>query len=292
MRPPSISPHRHSDENQVTSDAPAKVKLTVESLRNRATRRKLILLECAIIRHAPFADCGRPLWELMAEQPWFETTLPPAEWIRLNRATREPPRLSASDQPWPFSRVNGHDAIERLEQHADGKMNEDQLLVDEEYFRHAEYAAEGDRFRTPADRRDELEIRYGAASWLLHLHGLGPELWNIVDYYLASFPGEYYCWGCCRPFHAGHRAVAVALIEDILGRPLQPPRFDQAWQTSDTVAIASLMYETRDFSTTPVLAGALEDAGCDNTDILNHCRDPNGTHVRGCWVVDLVLGKE
>jgi hypothetical protein len=41
----------------------------------------------------------------------------------------------------------------------------------------------------------------------------------------------------------------------------------------------------------PILADALEDAGCDNADILQHCRGA-GEHVRGCWVVDLVLGKE
>jgi hypothetical protein len=41
----------------------------------------------------------------------------------------------------------------------------------------------------------------------------------------------------------------------------------------------------------PILADALQDAGCDNEDILNHCRDPKQVHVRGCWVVDLVLGK-
>jgi hypothetical protein len=47
----------------------------------------------------------------------------------------------------------------------------------------------------------------------------------------------------------------------------------------------------RDFSPMPILADALQDAGCDNADILDHCRGP-GLHVRGCWVVDLVLGKE
>ena len=41
----------------------------------------------------------------------------------------------------------------------------------------------------------------------------------------------------------------------------------------------------------PILADALQDAGCDNDDILTHCRG-EGPHVRGCWVVDLVLGKE
>jgi hypothetical protein len=44
-------------------------------------------------------------------------------------------------------------------------------------------------------------------------------------------------------------------------------------------------------SSTPILTDALQDAGCDGADILDHCRGP-GAHVRGCWVVDLVLGKE
>ena len=51
------------------------------------------------------------------------------------------------------------------------------------------------------------------------------------------------------------------------------------------------MYESRDFGAMPILADALQDAGCDNDDMLNHCRDEQQAHVRGCWVVDLVLGK-
>ena len=50
------------------------------------------------------------------------------------------------------------------------------------------------------------------------------------------------------------------------------------------------MYDDRDFAAMPILADALEEAGCDNADILAHCRAP-GVHVRGCWVVDLVLSK-
>ena len=42
----------------------------------------------------------------------------------------------------------------------------------------------------------------------------------------------------------------------------------------------------------PVLADALQDAGCDGDELLSHLRDPNATHVRGCWALDLVLGKE
>jgi hypothetical protein len=52
------------------------------------------------------------------------------------------------------------------------------------------------------------------------------------------------------------------------------------------------MFESRDFSALPILADALQDAGCDNEYILDFCRAPNATHVRGCWVVDLVLGTE
>jgi hypothetical protein len=51
------------------------------------------------------------------------------------------------------------------------------------------------------------------------------------------------------------------------------------------------MYESRDFTSMPILADALQDAGCDNDELLSHCRDPKQVHVGGCWVVDLVLGK-
>jgi hypothetical protein len=76
------------------------------------------------------------------------------------------------------------------------------------------------------------------------------------------------------------------------GGPGGPPVvFDPRWRTDTAVALARLMDESRDFSAMPILADALQDAGCDNNDILEHCRGP-GPHVRGCWVVDLVLGKE
>jgi hypothetical protein len=51
------------------------------------------------------------------------------------------------------------------------------------------------------------------------------------------------------------------------------------------------MYESRDFSAMPILADALQDAGCENEDVLSHCRNTLLAHVRGCWVVDAVLGK-
>jgi hypothetical protein len=64
-----------------------------------------------------------------------------------------------------------------------------------------------------------------------------------------------------------------------------------SWLTSTVLALASQMDENRDFSPMPILADALQDAGCDNDDILNHCRQP-GEHVWGCWVVDLLTGRK
>jgi hypothetical protein len=82
----------------------------------------------------------------------------------------------------------------------------------------------------------------------------------------------------------------LELLRDIFGNPFRPVTFPPEWRTDAAVALARQMYEARDFSAMPILADALQDAGCDNDDILDHCRG-DGPHVRGCWVVDLVLGK-
>jgi hypothetical protein len=84
--------------------------------------------------------------------------------------------------------------------------------------------------------------------------------------------------------------MQVTLAHDIFGNPFRPVAFSPGWRTSAAVALADAMYQARAFDRMPVLADALEDAGCDHPDVLAHCRgdDP---HVRGCWVVDLVLGK-
>jgi hypothetical protein len=81
------------------------------------------------------------------------------------------------------------------------------------------------------------------------------------------------------------------LIRDIFGNPFRPIAIDPAWFTSTAVAIAQGIYDDRAFDRLPILGDALQDAGCENADILAHCRS-EGPHVRGCWVVDLVLGKE
>lgn len=80
-------------------------------------------------------------------------------------------------------------------------------------------------------------------------------------------------------------------FHDIFGNPFRPISLDPAWLTSDVLALARGIYDERAFDRMPILADALQDAGCDNEDVLLHCRDANQVHVRGCWVVDLVLGK-
>ncbi len=83
----------------------------------------------------------------------------------------------------------------------------------------------------------------------------------------------------------------VAILRDIFGNPFRPVAFSASWRTDTALSLARQMYESREFGAMPILADALQDAGCENEDILSHCRG-EGPHVRGCWVVDLVLGKE
>jgi hypothetical protein len=90
---------------------------------------------------------------------------------------------------------------------------------------------------------------------------------------------------------AAELVVQAALIRDIFGNPFRPVNVDGSWLTPPVVALAHDIYENRTFDRMPLLADALQESGCNNADILDHFRS-DGPHVRGCWVVDLVLGKE
>jgi hypothetical protein len=87
----------------------------------------------------------------------------------------------------------------------------------------------------------------------------------------------------------------VEFLHDIFGllsfRPVTIAPSSLVWNDGTVVTLAKAIYEDRAFDRLPILADALEDAGCTDADILAHCRQP-GPHVRGCWVVDLLLGKE
>jgi hypothetical protein len=81
------------------------------------------------------------------------------------------------------------------------------------------------------------------------------------------------------------------LLREVFGNPFRPIAFDPAWLTDAVKALAQMIYDERRFDELPILADALEEADCTSADILSHCR-ALGTHVRGCWVVDLLLGRE
>jgi hypothetical protein len=72
----------------------------------------------------------------------------------------------------------------------------------------------------------------------------------------------------------------------------RPVALEPSWLTSTVVALAAGIYEEKAFERMPILADALQDAGCDNDDILTHCRDQRQVHLRGCWVLDLLLQKQ
>jgi hypothetical protein len=84
------------------------------------------------------------------------------------------------------------------------------------------------------------------------------------------------------------------LLRELFGNPFRPVMTDPAWRSWNggaLVQLARTIYEEGRFADLPVLADALEDAGCANADVLDHCRR-GGEHVRGCWVLDLLLSNE
>ena len=87
------------------------------------------------------------------------------------------------------------------------------------------------------------------------------------------------------------------ILREVVGNPFRPVALNRVWRTPTVTALATAAYDDRilpaghlDPDQLAILADALEDAGCDNADMLDHCRSA-GPHVRGCWVVDLVLSK-
>ena len=172
-------------------------------------------------------------------------------------------------------------ALEAVESFADGHLGSDDLWTAINGFvdRHGEFFdAIGMGERRPSK---EIVIACLLSSACIH-PDQQTEPWDGA--FDASLAVRY----VAPPSRQGHFSV---LIRDIFGNPFCPVTFDPSWRTTTAVAVAQQMYASRDFSAMPILADALQDAGCVSSEILDHCRGP-GPHVRGCWVVDLVLGKE
>jgi hypothetical protein len=90
------------------------------------------------------------------------------------------------------------------------------------------------------------------------------------------------------------RRAQCDLLRDAFGNPFQPVALNPAWlcwHDGCVVSMARAIYEERRFEEMPILADALEEAGCDDEEILWHCRE-EPEHARGCWLLDAILGKK
>ncbi len=171
-------------------------------------------------------------------------------------------------------------AVEMAERFADGKANVKELLA----------------ARTPtinAERSGGAAARaaYWAANalpaetvWQVHTAAAVAETQARTQAATSNYDTA---WD--NAYTAALRSQA-ALLRDIVGNPFRPAVIDRtwlAWAGGTVPRIALGIYDERRFEELPILADALEDAGCDNVELLSHCRS-GAAHVRGCWLVDLL----
>jgi hypothetical protein len=185
-------------------------------------------------------------------------------------------------------------------------------LLPDERSRRAVEAAESFADASTTDEELQAAANAACAVWdadteLLATEGkwdrvsLAPPYTASAAAYNVALPLGW--WGGAPAFVAPHRIVPevtadssteraahCTLLRDIFGNPFRPVAADPSWFTA-AVTLAGTMYAERAFGRLPILADALEDAGCPNAELLAHLRGP-GPHVRGCWALDLVLGKE
>ena len=132
-----------------------------------------------------------------------------------------------------------------------------------------------------------------------------------MEVHVEASPEECQAWDCCEPNAAAEHclcpypilppAVQVTLLRDIFGDPFRPlaplPLAVLTWNHGTVMRIADGQYQERqlpagvfDAGRLGILADALLDAGCEDEELLAHCRSA-GPHVRGCWAVDCILDK-
>jgi hypothetical protein len=182
-------------------------------------------------------------------------------------------------------------AVEVAERFADGLASEEERAA-----RRQEALAASNEARLAFEAHPErgwdalclAEVAADAADYALYTPGLAKtahHAWKAVAYARnvnrTAVGSEEEKLAQCR------------LLREVMGNPFRPVALDPLWlrwNDGTLVALSHLIYHERGFERLPLLADALEDAGCTNADVLNHFRGP-GIHVRGCWVVDLLLGK-
>jgi hypothetical protein len=218
------------------------------------------------------------------ERPWFAwlgLQRNPASEARKNSASERKLRLFACAccrRIWSrLIQERSRKAVETAERYADG-------LADEAELRKARAAAP---CVTGAER---------AAAW-----AAAPTA-DAAAEGVASATQSAEAGGRDLPWLAGkdaaareeHRVCQCGWFRDIMGNPFQPTYLKPAclqWKEGAIPKMAHSIYQERRFTDLPILADALAEAGCTDQTILDHCRQA-GEHVRGCWVVDLCLGRE
>jgi hypothetical protein len=144
---------------------------------------------------------------------------------------------------------------------------------------HAEDAADGLLPLGEARRLEAIVRRLFTDSWTL---APAAELFGAVRRLLA--PGGL----------RGRPHEQAALVRCLFRHTSRSTVLDPAWLAWDggtVVKLAQTIYDERAFAQLPILGDALEEAGCAEEALLEHCRQP-GLHARGCWVVDALLGKK
>jgi hypothetical protein len=210
------------------------------------------------------------------------------------------------------------DAVEVAERFADGAAGEEELKQFEERIFSESARSVVWTTRLPdgswlSEAIPSRALRCRQAEWAAHsacvLPGLDADGWfhlicDVIDGFPDPGGDEHLYRGGRRrswlPAPLGGDTTwddQLDLLHEIVGNPFRPLVVDQGWLTPTVTALAQTAYEERilpsgnlDPARLAVLSDALEEAGCDNADILSHLRGP-GPHVRGCWVIDLLLGK-
>ena len=199
-------------------------------------------------------------------------------------------------QVWPMLTPEARRVLELVEAAADGRGGPGQLF---------QAAFKVTCKRVPGGLSEPAAKAHLQASSAVRVatateaHFAGLEAWKAAAKALAwQAVTRVPPWEFARPtWDAAEQAAHAAqcdLLRDLFFPLLHAVRFRPAWRQWHGGAagkIAQEIYDRHHFEELPVLADALEEAGCDERALLDHCRGP-GPHVRGCWALDLILGRE
>lgn len=171
-------------------------------------------------------------------------------------------------------------AVQVAEEYAEGLASQDQLRVAEEGARAANSQAFRRKERVGASGEWAAEFAAASDSWFAASRSSNFAYVAAGD--PVSEPG---------PEKSAQADLARCIFGPLPFRPVTITPVVLDWNDATVPRIAQAFYDGRRFEDMPILADALEDAGCHDADIFDHCRRP-GPHVRGCWILDLLLGKE